>query len=71
MNDFNPNVRLEQYSEHFELPVNRVAILYRGVATILSTDERIRGLDLSHWNPDANIDFPTLKANGIDFVILR
>jgi GH25 family lysozyme M1 (1,4-beta-N-acetylmuramidase) len=71
MQDFNPNVRLEQYSEQFEIPVSNLAMLHRSIVSILSTDVKIRGLDLSHWNDDDNIDFVVLKANGIDFVILK
>ena len=71
MQDFNPNVRLEKYSEYFEIPVSRPATLYRSLVSILVEDVKIRGLDLSHWNDDNNIDFVALKANGIDFVILK
>ena len=68
MQDFNPNVRNEEF---FTIPVNGVVRAFRALTTTLSTGERIRGLDLSHWNADENIDFPALKANGIDFVILK
>ena len=66
MQDFNPNTRVK---EHFELPVSRFARVYRTL-TVPSGDT-LRGLDLSHWNADENIDFVTLKSNGIDFVILK
>jgi lysozyme len=64
--DFNPNQRTEEF---FALPVSRFSRVYRTL-TVPSGDT-LRGLDLSHWNDDDNIDFPTLKANGIDFVILK
>jgi lysozyme len=67
--DFNPNTRLEQNADKFELPVSRFSRLYRTYIT--PSGDTLRGLDLSHWNADENIDFPTLKANGIDFVILK
>jgi GH25 family lysozyme M1 (1,4-beta-N-acetylmuramidase) len=69
--DFNPNTRLEKNADKFEIPVSTIMRLSRTVFYTLSTGETIRGLDLSHWNADTNIDFPTLKANGIDFVILK
>ena len=71
MNDFNPNTRLEQNADMFEVPVSRVSTLYRNVVSILSTEVKLRGLDLSHWQKDEKIDFVVLKANGIDFVILK
>lgn len=71
MKDFNPNTRLEKNADKFELPVNKLAILYRSSVVILADGTKIRGLDLSHWQEDENIDFVTLKANDIDFVILK
>jgi len=69
--DFNPNTRLTQNADKFELPVSTIMRLSRTVYTTLASGETIRGLDLSHWNADEKIDFPALKANGIDFVILK
>ena len=71
MNDFNPNTRLEQNADKFEVPVSKLSSLFRSLTSILATDVKIRGLDLSHWNADEKIDFVALKANGIDFVILK
>ena len=71
MKDFNPNTRLEKNADKFELPVNKLATLYRSAVVILAEETKIRGLDLSHWQKDENIDFPTLKANKIDFFILK
>ena len=71
MNDFNPNTRLEQNAEKFEVPVSRLSNLFRSLTSFLATDVKIRGLDLSHWQADEKINFPVLKANGIDFVILK
>lgn len=68
--DFNPNTRLSSENiGNFEIPVNSFS---RFVRTLTApSGDTIRGLDLSHWNADEKIDFPTLKANGIDFVILK
>ena len=71
MTDFNPNTRLERNADKFEVPVSRLSLLYRSAVAILADEIKIRGLDLSHWQKDENIDFLTLKANGIDFVILK
>jgi GH25 family lysozyme M1 (1,4-beta-N-acetylmuramidase) len=64
--DFNPNQRTEEF---FALPVSRFARVYRTLTT--PSGDTLRGLDLSHWQKDENIDFVMLKANDIDFVILK
>lgn len=69
--DFNPNTRLEQNADKFEIPVSTFQALVRSFTATFSDGVKLRGLDLSHWNANANIDFPVLKANGIDFVILK
>jgi len=67
--DFNPNTRLIENADKFEIPVSSFS---RFVRTLTApSGVTLRGLDLSHWNANEKIDFPTLKANGIDFVILK
>ena len=68
MVDFNPNTRKEEF---FALPVSGITRVFRVVTTTLSSGITIRGLDLSHWQKDEYIDFVELKANNIDFVILK
>lgn len=71
MKDFNPNVRLEKHADKFEIPVSTLIRMSRTVYHTLASGETIRGLDLSHWQKDENINFVELKANDIDFVILK
>lgn len=66
MQDFNPNTRI---IEHFELPAPNW--FYRTYGNLIVSAGKLRGLDLSHYQDDAKIDFLVLKDNKIDFVILK
>lgn len=69
--DFNPNTRLQKNADKFEIPVSTLSALSRSFVYTFSDGVKLRGLDLSHWNANENLDPKVLKANGIDFVILK
>jgi len=65
--DFNPESRVRQDFEEAVAPSFLARILNR----LAVSSTKIRGLDMSHWQDNANINFPELKAEGIEFAILK
>ena len=66
---FNISNRLETDFRLPPRPATRLERLTTRLTSILATPTQIRGVDISHWNGE--VDFPALKASGIDFVILK
>lgn len=62
--DFDPRSRS---TADFYIPVSAGSRILRSLATVAVT--YTYGIDLSHWQ--AQVDFPALKADGIEYVILK